>query len=399
MQHQHIIIGAGPAGLMAALASKERCLILESKEKAGKKLLISGSGQCNFTHDLSVESFLDACGKFSHFLKPALYMLTPQDLMNLSEDLGCPYCIRNDGKVFPASLQAESLRQALLKELLKKGHKIQYQCKVMGVKHDDDFILKTSSGEEYKAEKLLICTGGKSWPQTGSDGSGHTLAKSLGHKIIPVRPALASIELNPNPFVECAGISLPEVSAQFISSKRSHKAKGDLLFTHKGLSGPLILDHVHHISARDHIKLNFLPQDSLSLRELVKSRTKTSIKNALKQTGLPERLLNLLLFMARIQPEKPCAEINKKELQALQEVFTNLTLQVGKIEGLATAMLSAGGVDLNQIRAKDMSSKLVEGLYFAGEVLDYNLPTGGYNIQAACSTGWLAGSSFSGSRI
>ena len=376
---------------MAALALNEPSLILESKDQAGRKLLVSGSGQCNFTHHLDVESFLKRCGRFARFLKPAIYALSPKDLMQSLASSGCPAVIREDGKVFPASFDAASVRDALLKAAMQKGHQIRYNSKVIKVEYDSGFILQTEAAQEYQTKSLLIATGGKSWPHTGSDGSGYTLAKSLGHRIIPVRAALASISLAAHPLKSCAGINLSKVAFSAKNSLGTHKALGSLLITHKGLSGPLILDNVHLLNPKDALLIDWLPETQINIKELLKQKAKTKLINALKFTSIPENLLAVLLDIAKLDAHKSCAELTKKDMSTLDTILRRFELKVGNIESLNTAMLSAGGVDLVEVKASDMSSKLVKGLHFAGEVLDYNLPSGGFNIQAACSTGFLAG--------
>jgi len=390
---QRIIIGAGPAALMAATASGSACLILESQSEPGKKLLVSGSGQCNFTHDLEVEEFLARCGKHARFLKPAMYKLGPQDLIQHLAKLGCPSLVRPDGKVFPASMRAVDVRDSLLKGTLQSSSRISYGVKIREVTRREGFLLKDDRSREYRCRELVIACGGASWPQTGSDGSGYELARQLGHRIIEPRPALASVSIQAYPFVSCAGISLQDVSAQLATKTGKHQVSGDLLFTHSGLSGPLILDSSHLLASGDTLRLAFIKDAGPKIRKLLALKPKAGIKNALKATGLPEALLIVLTGMARVDQDKRCAEVTRAELKDLTQVLEALTLKTGKVESLATAMLTAGGVDLAEVRARDMSSILVPGLKFAGEILDYNLPSGGFNIQAACSTGWLAGSS------
>ena len=391
-EYPGIVIGAGPAGLMAASASAGPCLILEAGPRPGRKLLLSGSGQCNFTHDLELDEFLKRCGSYARFLKPALYKLSPAKLIGYLNSLGCQSIVRPDGKVFPASLDAKDVLAALLRGALKPGNQIISSARITHVSIDKGFVLTDNHQRLYRCRKLLIATGGASWPQTGSDGSGYELARQLGHKLIEPRPALASILIDAYPFRTCAGIALSGIKAELLTQAGKHRVSGDLLFTHRGLSGPLVLDHSHLLAQGDTIRLCYLEDAAVKLRQIMASRPKSSLKNALKTTGLPEALLLVLITMAKVNPDKRCADVSAPELKSLGFSLSSSDLKLKSVECLSTAMLSAGGIDLGEVRARDMSSCLVPGLYFAGEVLDYNLPTGGFNIQAACSTGFLAGS-------
>jgi len=392
LEYPTIVIGAGPAGLMAASASRESCLILEGGPRPGRKLLVSGSGQCNFTHDLDVDEFLKRCGNFARFLKPALFMLSPAKLTGHLERLGCQAVVRPDGKVFPASFQASDVLSAMLKGALKPSNQLIHTARITKVNADQGFILTDGQNREYRCRKLVIATGGASWPQTGSDGSGYELARQLGHQITAPRPALAAVFIDAYPFRPCAGISLPGITASFITPAGHKQARGDLLFTHQGLSGPLILDNSHLLVQGDTIRLCLLEDADARIRRIILARPKSNIKNALKLTGLPEALLSVLISLARLNPDKRCAEVSAPELKSMAYSLSSSDLKVKNVECLANAMLTAGGVDLGELRARDMSSVKVPGLYFAGEILDYNLPSGGFNIQAACSTGFLAGS-------
>lgn len=377
---------------MAAAAFKGPCLILEAGPEAGRKLLVSGSGQCNFTHDLDRDLFLQRCGAYGRFLKPALYQLGPHELISQLVKLGCPAQIREDGKVFPASMKAADVRDALLRAALNRGARVEYNARIKELRHQDGFEITGQRGNKFQSEKLVIACGGASWPQTGSDGSGFELARQLGHKIISPHPALASVNIKAYPFRSCAGISISQAEALLQTGNGRRSYKGDLLFTHNGLSGPLILDNSHLLKAGDTLRLRFMTDPERELQSRLAARPKSSIKRALRSAVMPEALILVLIRLAGIDPDIRCADVYRQGRLALAAVLGGLELEVASVESLATAMLTAGGVDLAEVKARDMSSKLVPGLSFAGEVLDYMLPSGGFNIQAACSTGWLAGS-------
>lgn len=392
--YDRVIIGAGPAGLAAAISSTGTCLVLERNPSAGKKLLLSGSGQCNFTHDLSVEDFLARCGPFARFLKPSLYTFGPQSFIELLREYGCPSFIRDDGKVFPQSLQAADVRDALLSAAHAKGVKFAFGNLVSGVEANDGHWIITAEGGRYRSRKLVLAGGGASWPRTGSDGSCYTLARQLGHTIQEPRPALAALEVEGYaPFRDCAGIALPYARASFKGKHGKALARGSLLFTHTGLSGPLVLDNSHLLSAGDTVTLHLVDDADARILDLCGKHPTRLLPGALKALGIPEALLNAILSSSGVDCSHKCAELPRAERMKAARVLSAFPFTVRKLEDLTTAMLTAGGVPLSEVKAASMESRLRSGLYFAGELLDYNLPTGGFNIQAAFSTGWLAGRS------
>lgn len=389
-----IIVGAGPAGLLAAISAGKGSLLLERNPAPGKKLLLSGNGQCNFTNSLGGEDFLSRCGKAASFLKPALYGFGNLRFRELLEGAGCPSFERPDGKVFPQSLRAADVRDALVRELARSGAEILNGCLVKEISAGGGFRLETENNGEFTCRALILAGGGCSWPQTGSDGSAYALAKSLGHDIVEPRPALASVQIEGyRPFRDCAGITLKGQHAVFHSSSGKFKASGDLLWTHTGLSGPLILDNSHLLSAGDVISLVLVPRAADRVGEILKLNPKRSLLQALRRFNLPESLLGALLAQNGIDAFQQCASVRRESRLRIVEFLEGLRLQVSSVEGFATAMATSGGVPLSHVRARDLGSRVCPGLYFAGEMLDYDLPTGGFNIQMAASTGFLAGAS------
>lgn len=390
----YVIIGAGPAGLAAAIAYGNGAVILERNAEAGRKLLLSGSGQCNFTNNLSNAEFIKACRKAGPFLKHAVYACGSIFFIEFLAEQDCPSLVRDDGKVFPASQKAEQVRDVLLKAALNKGAEIVYNAHVSSIiRTESVFILKTRQGE-FRCRKLLLSCGGASWPQTGSSGEGYTFAKSLGHSISPVRPALAAVETEHfDYFKQCAGNTLLQVKAEFMAKTQKHKDTDDLLFTHTGLSGPLILNNSHLISKNDIIRLHLVQEAEKLVLHAIHNAGSKQLLNALKIIPLPQAVMEAIILSLSINPETKAMALSKQQRNLIVNALQSLDFKVRTVESLQTSMSTAGGVLLKEVNSATMKSRLVSGLYLAGEVLDYALPTGGFNIQAAFSTGWLAGKS------
>ncbi len=388
MSNPFLIIGSGPAGLAAAIAYGKGATVLERNSICGKKLLLSGSGQCNFTNDMAVPDFLEQCEPYSRFLKPALYHFDSQALISLLAERGCPAKVREDGKVFPASFRSSDVRDTLLRIAEDQGATFLYNHVATELKRGKDgFEIQTNQGV-LLCQQLLIAGGGKSYPQTGSDGTAYALAESCGHHIIPPHPALAAIDVQGYGFYKsCAGISLPNIR---IKIGKQHYS-GDLLFTHKGLSGPVIINNSHHLRDGMELRICFASEPDKKILALISSSPDRKLVNALKALNLPEALLSAILSTCEILPNIKAAELRAAERKRLSAYLDSAPFIISHVEGFATAMLTAGGVDRSEVNPKTMESRLVPGLYFAGEVLDYNLPTGGFNIQMAFSTGHLAG--------
>lgn len=381
-----IIIGAGPAGLGAALGCKSPALILERNSFAGKKLLLSGSGQCNVTNAATREAFLARMGEFKNFLKPAFYQFSNRDLMRLLEDAGCPLFTREDGKVFPQSLRSTDVRDTLLKLVINKGHHVQYHSRIVKVeKADHGFTLYDSNGIEYSTAKLILAAGGAAYPQTGSDGSGYDLAKQLGHSILDPKPALAAVKIrNFSSFRECAGITLPRTSLKL----GKQMMQGDLLITHLGFSGPLILDNSYRMQPSARIGLVF--DAAGRFVDLVKQHPRKQLSSILQLLDIPHRLSEAILQHCGV-PNCPAAELCAKDRNLLAGWLKHAEFEIQSLSGFDLAMSDYGGVDIHEVKASSMESKLIPGLYLAGESLAYSLPSGGFSLQMAMATGYLAG--------
>lgn len=381
-----IIIGAGPAGLGAALALNRPALILERNSFAGKKLLLSGSGQCNVTNAAEPELFLQRLGDFRNFLKPAFYALSNRALMDLLEAGGCPLWTREDGKVFPVSMHSSDVRNCLLNLVQAKGHTVEYGVKVTSIKRDNDgFSIQSENGRSYLARKLILAGGGASYPETGSDANAYSLARALGHTIVEPHPALAPLRISDfGSFVACAGITLKGIQLK-LGKKGCH---GDLLFTHQGFSGPVILDNSYRINKGDTVSLVF--DASGAFPSLLSRYPKKKLSSVLHMLDLPHSLCAAILKHLGVA-DRPAADLRAHERKQLQQWLPCAPFRVQSLASLAESMSDYGGVALKEVKASTLESQIVPGLYPVGETLAYSLPTGGFSIQMAFSTGFLAG--------
>jgi len=392
-----LIIGGGPAGLFAAIHCKSRkVIVLEKNSVPGKKLMISGTGRCNLTHDCKLNDFFSHYGHNQRFLKTALHAFTNTDLIRFFEDHGLETVVDKNGKVFPASQKAADVLQVLLD--ICRNNKVEIACNqhvAEIIKTETGFEVKTNAGI-FSARLLVITTGGMSYPATGSTGDGYRFAKQLGHSVVPPKPSLSPVFIRDYGMVSISGVSVQDKMIYlYRGNKKINLHRGDIGFTHKGLSGPGILDFSRHILSGDILKVNFVDLNTDDFRkELIRASEKegkTAIQTFLKKFDLPRSLVLLILQFIQVEPESRLADITKIQRIQLSASFCEFSFVVEKVGGFNTAMVTAGGISLEEVNPKTMESKLVPGLYFAGEVLDVDGDTGGYNLQAAFSTGWLVG--------
>ena len=392
-----IIIGAGPAGLFCAINaaenSKKKILLLEKNSSAGKKFLLSGSGQCNITHTGTVPDFTRHYGTGGSFVRPALKAFPPESLISFLEKNNIPVTEREDGKIFPQSMRASHVLTMMLNLCIERHVEIRYQAPVKYAVYDNgEFRISSDKMDEtFTAPLLVITAGGKSYPATGSNGDGFELARSLGHTITDPVPALAPVSIKNFLFAELSGISFKERSILlFRNGKKVSASSGDILFTHKGLSGPGILDMSRNIRRGDVIEISLTGDniDDLSEDFIARSRAegKKSIKQFLKSFNLPERLIAMILEDLKIDPQKNISEISKGERNSLIKSLCQHPFTVELVGGFNTAMATAGGICRDEINSRTMESKIIPGLFFAGEVVDIDGDTGGYNIQWAFSS-------------
>jgi len=397
-----IIIGAGPAGLFSAITiNNKNVLILEKNSTPGRKLLVSGAGQCNYTNFCEIEDFLNRYGYKGRFLKPALYNFTNKDTLKFFQNEGIDSIVREDKKVFPSSLKASDILNALINKCNEKGVEIKHNSTVENVQYDNIdkcFNLRTSN-ILYVCNKLVIATGGKSYTNTGSTGDGYTFAKSLGHTIEVPMPALTPVYVENYKFQELSGISFENISIiLWRNNKKINQFSGDMLFTHKNLSGPVIINNSRFIEKGDVLSINFtnyINQDEFRnfFEQKVYLSGKLNIKTLLRGLNMPKRFIDKVIELANLDEDKTCSELNKTSRKKIIEILCNYKVTVQGLGDYNIAMVTRGGVSTDEINSKTMESKIIKNLYFAGEVIDFDGDTGGYNIQAAFSTGKLIGNS------
>lgn len=401
-----IIIGAGPAGILAGIASagfssdnQKRILILEKMPRAGRKLLISGSGRCNLTHAGPIREFFSRYGRKEQFVKPALMNFDNENLLEFLKSRGLPCFELNDGKIFPRSERARDVLETLLSACNNFHVRLDYEQEIETLSWDSDagrFLIHTASGWNLSALKIIITVGGKSYPTTGSTGDGVGFARKFGHSVMPLKPALTPIYVERYSFTSCAGIALPDVHLSlWRGGQKIGTHIGDVLFTHHGLSGPGILDMSRDFEPGDVLRLasarTFLLSDR-ALSELLQENPQREIGNLIRSAfELPDRFVTELLASAGISDDLRAWEVTKNVRKTIFHLLTDFPFTIQNVGSFREAMVTAGGVNVAEVNRKTMESKLVPGLYFAGEVLDVDGDTGGFNLQFAFSSGVLAG--------
>lgn len=397
-----IIIGAGPAGLFSAIMcaqKKQRIVILEKNKSCGRKLLMAGAGKCNITQAGDIHHFLECYGPNAKFLKHALLSFQNKDLLDFFKKRGLEFMTTEKGKIFPKSQKSMDVLQVLLKECDRRGIEIHTETTVESMdKVDSKFSLKTNKGL-YEGTKVIVATGGLSYPHTGSTGDGQVMAKTLGHKIIPMKPALTPLKVKNYELVDLSGTSFEELSySLWRGGKKIQTFKGDFLLTHTGVSGPGVINNSRYMQSGDIIKCNFVGAESIEafradLTKKLSDGGKTLVKTIVRDLNLTKRFADKVLELCEINDELKCAELSKSTRQKLLTTLTEYEMEVKELGGYHVAMVTTGGVSIKEIKPKTMESKKIENLYFVGEVLDIDGDTGGYNIQAAFSMGYIAAQS------
>ncbi len=407
MNQKIIVIGAGAAGLMAAYSAAQSgadVVLLERSEKPGKKLLITGKGRCNFTNSGDLEDFIKNIPGNSSFIYSAFSKFNNWDTMNFFYERGTPYKIERGGRVFPESDKASDIVKTLYKAVSDAKVNISFNKRVKRLLVSEKSVkgVKLETGEEMLADKVIVATGGLSFPQTGSTGDGYKLAKESGHTVTKLYPSLVGLKTKEKWVKSLAGLTLKNVSVKvFKEQKEIYTDFGELLFTHVGISGPTVISASSHMVRESgssfSISIDLKPAlsekelDNRIMRDIEKSGGK-NLKN-LMHGLLPSRLIPIILNLCQLKEDKPSSNITKEERRLLVKGLKNFSLNIYGTEGYDRAVITSGGISLSEISPKTMESKLVKGLYFAGEVLDLDGYTGGYNLQIAFSTGWLSGQS------
>ena len=384
--YQTIIIGGGPAGMMATIASAsygQSTLLIEKNKKLGKKLAGTGGGRCNVTNNGTLDDLMAGIPGNGRFLYSVFSQFDNQDIIQFFTDNGVKLKVEDHGRVFPASDQSRTIIQALENKILELGASIATNCEVVSVTKPEDVFIVKSADKTWTADKLIVTTGGKSYPSTGSTGYGHDIARHFKHTITALEAAESPL-LTDFPHKALQGISLTDVTLSY----GKHIITHDLLFTHFGLSGPAALRMSSFVKGGEILSLDLLPTtSSQELKDFLEEHREKAIKNSLKAL-LPERLAD---FLAQGFPEK-AKQLTPPQTKELIHKIKELPIPVTGKMSLAKSFVTKGGVSLKEINPKTLESKLVPGLHFAGEVLDINSHTGGFNITSALCTGWVAGS-------
>jgi len=399
-KHDVVIIGAGPAGLFCAIHAAlpgHRVLLLEKNPNPGAKLLLSGSGQCNITHGGEIRDFLSHYGDHGKQVRPALFGFTNRDLREFFRKRGLSLVMDENCKVFPKTLRSADVLALLLKECKERGVDLHCSEPATGARRTAEGFEITTPKTTYLSPSLVIATGGVSYPKTGSTGDGYRISEYLGQPLTETAPALTPLLIRDYPFAALSGISFECMHFSiWRAGKKLADRTGDILFTHLGLSGPGILDASRYIRPDDVIKLSFV--GNLKREEFVADFTQRMEENRSWQIGtilaaypIPERLNRKLLNVSGIPHDLTCNHFSAEQRSCLITNCTQFPLTVEAPGGFSVAMVTRGGVALDGVNLKTMESKIIPRLYFAGEVLDIDGDTGGYNLQAAFSTGFLAG--------
>ncbi len=399
-----IVIGGGAAGMMAALQCARmggRVTLLEGNEKLGKKVYITGKGRCNLTNDCTLDEFMQQVAHNPRFLYSALNAFTPQDMMSLLEENGCPVVVQRGRRVFPATEKASDVTRTMTRLMQQAGVNIRLNTKVQDILVEDGRVqgVITRQGERLSAGQVILATGGQSYPVTGSDGDGYRLAEKLGHTVLPPTPVLSALVSDAQWVRRLQGLSLKNVTLTLQSGKkRLYREQGEMLFTHFGISGPLVLEMSCHLPeklAEARVELNLKPAltseqlDARLQREFAAQHRK-QLRNVLPSL-LPGRLAEEFPALAGVNGEAVCGQITKEDREKILHTLQCLVIPLTGLRPLAEAIVTRGGVSVREVSPSTMESKLIRGLYFAGELLDVDAHTGGYNLQIAWSTGAAAG--------
>lgn len=461
---QVIIIGGGPAGMLAAISSARngnKVTILEKMDMLGKKILVTGKGRCNITSSLPIDDFIKNIPGNGMFMYSSFSNFDNQDILNILKNEGVETKIERGNRIFPVSDKADDVRKALIRVVKKLGVNIILNAKVKEilVKEEEDFILKEKEQKDISlkkecdevknkkmdgdnntknniidkigkkvygvraiingkeetilADKVILATGGKSYPGTGSTGDGYELAQNVGHSITKIRPSLVPLTVKDNSSLKLCqkmqGLSLRNVSIKFIDTNNNkvvYEDFGEMLFTHFGVSGPVILSASAHLLRYKNIdellkagkiilSIDLKPAlskerlDERVLRDFKEEKNK-EFKNSLDKL-LPKKMIDVVIQLSEINPEKRVNEITKSERENLVKVLKGLEIEISGFRPIEEAIITSGGINIKEINPKTMESKLVHGLFFAGEIIDVDAYTGGFNLQIAYSTGYTAG--------
>lgn len=403
-----VVVGAGPAGLLAAGRAAElgnKVLILEKMERPGRKLLITGKGRCNVTNDAEITDFITKVKPKGRFLRNAFSGFYSKDIIEILQEYGVELILERGGRYFPVSGKAADILNALLAWIKNLGVEIRCNQRVEKLLVENETIVGLkANGKEFITRNVILATGGKSYPATGSTGDGYELAKHVGHTVEKARPALVPVETEGSLAQKLQGLNLKNVKAVvWVDHKKSGEDFGEMIFTHFGLSGPIILTlsrvMVDALQNNQHVEVHIDLKPALDEQKLDARLIRDLNEHGKKKVGnifrywLPASMIPVIIDLVGLDSEKECHQVSAKERKKIRHILKNLPFKVTNYRPFKEAIITAGGIPTNEISPKTMESKLVNGLYFAGELIDLDAETGGYNLQIAYSTGWTAGNS------
>ena len=401
MRYDVIVIGGGPAGMFAAVTAAQRgksVLLLERNDRLGKKLLITGKGRCNVTNNCSAQEILQNIPRNGRFLYSAMNAFTPESIIAFFEENGCPLKTERGNRVFPVSDRSQSVLEALQKAM-RKHHVVVQTARVKGILTDNGTVTAVRTEQQtFETAAVILATGGMSYPTTGSTGDGYAMAQRLGHSIIPAVGSLVPLETAGADAQDMQGLSLRNCGVKLLDAKgkKLYSDFGELLFTHFGVSGPTVLSASCHLKGDGcRIVLDLKPAldegklDARILRDLDMYKNR-SMENALTDL-LPRSMIPVVLRRLQIDPALQANSLTKQQRRAIVELLKNFSLDIIGKRPVAEAIITSGGVKVSEIDPKTMESKLVPGLFFAGEIIDCDAYTGGFNLQIAWATAFTAG--------
>ena len=397
-----IVVGAGPAGIMASLSSSKNneVVLIERNSVIGAKLKLTGGGRCNITNNRDIEEFFEKIVNNNKFLYSALYTFSNYSLLEYFSERGLEYKEELDQKVYTKSDKADEVIELLKKDLIESNVKIMYNTKVNDFIVEDDEIkgIITEGGSKIYGDKVIVTTGGKSFPATGSDGFMYDVIRKYGHTITPIYPALIPLVIKEDFVKSLQGVSMKEVVISAKVKKKKIEKIGDMIFTHFGISGPGVLKLSSYINkalsdGEVEVKLDFMKDKSKEqLSQMIRSNPNKTVLNNLKGE-LPQNFLKEIFNLLSLTEVK-ASDLRKEDENKIIEYIKEMKLTARETLTIKAAQVTSGGVSVKEINASTMESKLIKNLYFAGEVIDIDAETGGYNLQMAFSTGYLAGSDF-----
>ena len=404
-----VVVGGGPSGMMAAIRAAsldQELILLERKISLGNKLLLSGKGRCNLTNTEDLEHFLKRFSHDGNFLRDAFKKIFHPELISFFEGRGLKLKVERQMRVFPQSDRSSSVLDVLKKELEKNNVQIIYKSKVVDLLVTNGKVrgVRLENGQDIACDRIIMASGGASYSFTGSDASGINIAKKFGHKIVPLKPGLIALDVKQGYPRKLEGLTLRNIKLKFSDGKTEIVSEvGELIFTSSGISGPLVITLsgkvIDLLAPGRNVFVDIDLKPALSIEQLdgrllreFKTNSQKSFKNVLKEL-LPLRLIKVFIDTAAIQPLKKCSQITQIERRKIISLLKGFRMQISNSRPIEEGMVTRGGVSLKEINPRTMESRLIKGLYFCGEMIDLDADTGGFNLQAAFSTGYLAGES------